>query len=192
MSSLTTSAALSVTPSILSESRQETSQNSSGFSISEYLTKLAKGGDTTSTGYQQNPTIHAGHYNSENLAATASSYSHPPPPPPTDSHHPNLPFNRVPKETDTNFWLRQQPPLPPSSAPNHNQHIEHPPITSWSRDGDPPPATSWPAPRPDIWSSEHRSNSWQPQSAALDPGMNTIVYVINLFGTIKFLYRPCN
>ena len=151
-------------------SLQETSQNSSGFSISEYLTKLAKGGDSSSRQtLQQDTTSHINHYANEPIPPVSTPYSHPPPPPKPDTHHAGSQLNTLsqnPDASQSNWWPSQPPPLPPPST-------NPPPITSWSREGDPPPATSWPPPRPDVWSSENTdrgSTNWQ-QSAALDPGI---------------------
>ena len=190
------SSTLSGTQSSASGPRHETPQNSSGFSISEYLTKLAKGGDSFSQqNYQQETGSHTSHYKNDSLPSVSTSYSHPPPRPQSDVHHAGAQLNLVPPDSapnETNWWMRQQPPLPPHSEPSNNLHIDPPPITSWSRDGDPPPAISWPAPRPDIWSSaatEQRDSTWQQQqSAALDPGKP--LYKINLYKQ-RNLYTQC-
>ena len=165
-------------------SKLETSQNSSGFSISEYLTKLAKGNDSLAhPNYQHGATSH---YHNESIEPANSSYSHPPPLPQSarlqdSSQHSLVPQDRVLNEA--NWWPQQPPPLPPHAT-------NPPPITSWSRDGDPPPVTSWPAPRPDVWSSanQDQSSNWQ-QTAALDPGIMIRIAIWLNIGYYPKLYE---
>ena len=157
------SSTLSATPNSANGSKHELSQSSSGFSISEYLTKLAKGGDAPSQqNYQQETASHLDQFGNDSMSSINAAYTRPPPTQNnamgTGSQH-----GAMQQSSDGNWWPRQQPP-PQRSNP--------PPLTAWSREGDPPPATSWPPPRPDVWSSgntNERSANWG-QSSTLDPG----------------------
>ena len=169
MSEPNVSSTLATTQSSFNGSKHDSSQNASGFSISEYLTKLAKGSEPTS---QTNYSQAISHYANESMPPIGAAYSHPPPMQQGNTQQTGIQINPPPQNppsNDANWWPRQQPSLPPHST-------NPPPINSWSSDGDPPPVTSWPPPRPDIWSSssiEQGSNSWQ-HSASQDPG-NTIL-----------------
>ena len=194
MSDTNISSTLSYTKTSVSGLKQESTQQSSGFSISEYLTKLAKGGDTfPQQNYQQGTGSHASHFNNDGLPSVSTSFSHPPPMPKPDAQLARSQLNPVPRDIESNepnLWPRQQPPLTPHSAPNNNLHLNAPPIAAWSQEGDPPPATSWPAPRPDVWSTattEHRDNNWQQQqSAALDPGTRSLQYLLTYHAYLHY------
>ena len=160
------SSTLSATTNSANGSKRELSQSSSGFSISEYLTKLAKGGDAPSQqNYQQETASHLDHFGNESMSSINAAYAHPPPTQ-TNAIGTSSQHRPITQSSDGNWWPRQQPP-PQRSNP--------PPLTAWSREGDPPPATSWPPPRPDVWSSgntNERSANWG-QSSTLDPGKQT-------------------
>ena len=181
MSEANLSSTLPVAKGSFNGSIHDTSQNTSGFSISEYLTKLAKGAEPATQHYSHQTTSN---YSNESMPAAVTNYSHPPPIPPTNTQQSSMQLNQVPQNassTETNWWPRQEPPVPTHST-------NPPPINAWSSDGDPPPATSWPPPRPDVWSSGQveQQSSWQ-HSSSQDPGKSVTHANVDLEEIVKLI-----
>jgi len=138
--------------------------------ISEYLTKLAKGESTSTSSTtpsapsnvyssHHQSSHHRGHHSPTRHESSSSSYV----PGIADNTQIYRPLRR--RQSGRNWtWMRQDAAGNAGSEADGGANGQQPPpLSAWTTEGDPPPATSWPAPRPDPWRSADSAAAAQPE-----------------------------